>query len=64
VLRTKQLAFIGTTGDKIMANKNGSESFTVEFKEGKYLVKNSAGNYWSIGAEGIDKLKQNYKIDF
>ena len=48
VLRTKQLAFVGTSGDKIMANKNASETFTVEFVEGKYLIRNSAGNYLSV----------------
>lgn len=51
VLRTKQLAFVGTTGDKIMANKNASETFTVEFNEGKYLIRNSAGNYFSVRAD-------------
>jgi hypothetical protein len=54
VLRTKQLAFVGTSGDKIMANKNNSETFTVEFLDGSYLVRNTAGNYFSVGAE--DKI--------
>ena len=31
-----------------MANKNASETFTVEFVEGKYLIRNSAGNYLSV----------------
>eukprot|EP00026_Physarum_polycephalum_P008211 Phypoly_transcript_08290.p2 GENE.Phypoly_transcript_08290~~Phypoly_transcript_08290.p2 ORF type:complete len:308 (+),score=84.32 Phypoly_transcript_08290:448-1371(+) len=51
VLRTKQLAFVGTSGDKIMANKNGSETFAVEFLDGSYLIRNSAGNYFSVRAD-------------
>lgn len=53
VLRTKQLAYLGTTGDKIMANKSASETFTLHFQEGKYLLKNAAGNFLSIGAGDV-----------
>lgn len=68
VLRTKQLAFVGTSGDKIMANKNGSETFTVEYVEGKYLIRNSAGNYFSVGADDkvfvVPEKKVNLFIEF
>jgi len=53
VLRTKQLAYLGTTGEKIMANKSASETFTLHQQEGKVLLKNAAGNYLSIGAQDI-----------
>lgn len=68
VLRTKQLAFVGTSGDKIMANKNGSETFTVEYVEGKYLIRNSAGNYFSIGTDDkvfvVPEKKMNLFVEF
>jgi len=68
VLRTKQLAFVGTSGDKIMANKNNSETFTVEFLDGTYVVRNSAGNYFSIGADDkvvvVPEKKANLFIEF
>jgi len=53
VLRTKQLAFVGSTGEKVMANKTVSETFTLHPIEGKYLVKNAAGNALSIGANDV-----------
>lgn len=68
VLRTKQLAFVGTSGDKIMANKNNSETFSVEFLDGTYVVRNSAGNYFSIGADDkvvvVPEKKANLFVEF
>lgn len=68
VLRTKQLAFVGTSGDKIMANKNASETFTMEYVEGKYLIRNAAGNYFSVGADDkivvVPEKKVNLFMEF
>jgi len=68
VLRTKQLAFVGTTGDKLMANKNTSETFQVEHIDGSYLVRNQAGNYLSISADdkvvAIPEKKTNLFMEF
>jgi len=51
-----------------MANKNSSETFTVEFVDGSYLVRNTAGNYFSVGADDkivvVPEKKTNLFIEF
>eukprot|EP01112_Ceratiomyxa_fruticulosa_P009658 TRINITY_DN2529_c0_g1_i1.p1 TRINITY_DN2529_c0_g1~~TRINITY_DN2529_c0_g1_i1.p1 ORF type:complete len:488 (+),score=120.54 TRINITY_DN2529_c0_g1_i1:132-1595(+) len=55
VLRTKLLSYVGTSGDKLTANKNYGETFALELTpDGAYFLRNYEGHHLSIGDD--DKL--------